>query len=160
MNRLSMAAAALGLFAAGCAGPKPSTLMATPTEARFVAADDHFATGLPGAKAAARLAAINGTPTGAWRLDRGAGAAPAGPVNLLVGLWVVDKLLPLAGPDTFACLRFKAEPHTVYTVAAVSSGTQYTVAVHNTSFNPSHQEATFVVEAKGQATPPVCGKLD
>lgn len=158
MKPLSMAAATLGLIVAGCAGPKPSTPSANLTDARFVAADDNFAPGLVGAKATARLDAINGVPTGAWRLDRGAGATPAGPVNLLVGLWIHDKLLPLGSPDTYACIQIQAEPQAIYTVAAVFNGSKYVVVVHNTSFNPSSQEATFEVVAKGQATPPACGK--
>lgn len=161
MTRFRLAIALVSTLAAGCTALTPSTPMAVPpTHARVVAADDGFASGLTGARASVRLDAINGAPTGAWRLDRGAGAAPAGAVNLLVGLWVHDKLLPLAGPDSFACLRFKAEPQTIYTVAAVATGNQYTVVVHNTSFNPSHQVATFEVTAKGQTTPPVCGKPD
>lgn len=161
MTRLRVTAALVSTLAAGCTVLAPSTPTAVPpTHARMVAADDAFASGLAGARASVLLEAINGTPTGAWRLDRGAGAAPAGAVNLLVGLWVHDKLLPLAGPDTFACLRFKAEPQTIYTVAAVTTGHQYTVVVHNTSFNPSHQVATFEVTAKGQTTPPACGRPD
>ncbi len=160
MKRFRMAAALLGIFAAGCAGLRPTPPVAAPTDARVVAADDNFATGLAGAKAAVKLEAVNGTPTGAWRLDRGAGSAPAGPVNLLVGLWLVDKLLPLGAPDTFACLRFNAEAQTIYTVAAVAIDGKYVVVVHNTSFNPSHQVTSFEVAARVQTTPPACGKPD
>lgn len=161
MKRLRVTAALVSTLAAGCTVLTPSTPPTVlPTQARVIAADDGFASGLVGARASVRLEAINGTATGAWRLDRGAGAAPAGTVSLLVGLWVHDKLLPLAGPDTYACLRFQAEPQTIYTVAAVTTGQRYTVVVHNTSFNPSHQVATFEVAAKGQTTPPACGKPD
>lgn len=160
MNRFRTAAALLGLFAAGCAGLRSAPPVASPTNTRVVAADDNFAAGLAGTKAAVKLEAVSGTPTGAWRLDRGAGTAPAGPVNLLVGLWLVDKLLPLGAPDTFACLRFTAEAQTIYTVAAVANDGKYMVVVHNTSFNPSQQVASFEVPARVQATPPACGKPD
>lgn len=129
-------------------------------DARFVAADDDFATGLPGARATTRLDAVNGVPTGAWRLDRGVGASPAGPVNLLVGLRLQDKLLPFGSPDTFACIHFNAEPQTIYTVAAVLNASRYQVMVHNTSFNPSHPVAQAEVATGHQATMLTCGKAD
>lgn len=154
------------MLAAGCAVPDLAADMrdkrdtrdtrASPLDAKFVAADDDFYVAGPGVRAPARLEAINGVSTGAWRLHRGAGTAQPGPVNLLVLLWSEGRLL--AAADAAACIRFQAEPQTSYAVTSAAVGRRLVVSVHNTSFNPSQKVADFEVEPGAQATPQTCGR--